>query len=44
MQPLIYLIIFWRRLVPGWPDEFVKNIAQNVVQYILVDINALNYG
>jgi hypothetical protein len=24
----------------GWPDEFVKNIAQNVVQYKLVKINA----
>jgi hypothetical protein len=22
----------------GWPDEFVKNIAQNVAQYILVNI------
>jgi hypothetical protein len=24
----------------GWPDEFVKKIAQNVAQYILVKINA----
>jgi glycine cleavage system regulatory protein len=28
-----------------WQDEFVKNFAQNVAQYILVKINAhnLNY-
>jgi hypothetical protein len=24
----------------GWPDEFVKNIAQNVAQDIFVKINA----
>jgi hypothetical protein len=27
-------------LKTGWPDEFVKNIAQNVAQYIFVIINA----
>jgi hypothetical protein len=24
----------------GWPDEFVKNVAQNVAQYIFVKIIA----
>jgi hypothetical protein len=37
----------WDRLLPecwprpGRPDEVVKNIAQNVAQYVFVEINAL---
>jgi hypothetical protein len=28
---------------PGWPDEFVKKIAQNVAQTIFIKINAQLY-
>jgi hypothetical protein len=28
------------KMITGWPDEFVKNIAQNVAEFILVKFNA----
>jgi hypothetical protein len=37
----LYLIQrYARNCWAGWPDVFVKNIAQNVAQYFFVKINA----